>query len=103
MTTRTIEVRNHRWPGGIRLVPPVPEAPWWRTPDGERHEFRGVVAGSDPRSIERLARVHAEATGAIIRAAVAAKCAGEPVEARRLLAGASRLCQELLGPWAPRP
>jgi hypothetical protein len=102
LTTRTIEVTSHRWPGGIGLLTPTAAAPWWRTPDGQRHEFRAVVAGADPTRLEELARIHAEAIGAILRAAVAAKCSGEPTEARRLIAGASRLCHELLGPWGPR-
>jgi hypothetical protein len=103
LIVRTIEVTSHRWPGGVGLLPPTPDAPWWRTSAGERHEFRGVVAGADPKSVERLAHVHSDAIGVILRAAVAAKCAGEPTEARHLIAGASRLCQELLGPWGPRP
>jgi hypothetical protein len=100
---RTIEVRSYRWPGGIGLLAPEPRAPWWLTPEGERHVFRAVVAGASLATVERFAYIHAQATGEILRAAVAATLAGEPTESRRLIAGASRLCGELLGPWVPRP
>ncbi len=105
MTTklRTIEVTSYRWPGGIGLLAPEPAAPWWRTPEGERHAFREVVAGARAESVERLAHIHAGAIGDILHAAVAAKRAGEATEARRLIAGASQLCGELLGPWGLRP
>jgi hypothetical protein len=101
LTTQTIEVTSHRWPGGIGLVPPTCAVPRWRTPAGERHPFREVIAGARLESIQRLADAHVEAIGAILRAAVVAKRAGKPTEARRLIAGASLLCAELLGPWGP--
>jgi hypothetical protein len=101
LTVRTIEVANYLWPGGIGLMPPTAEVPWWRTPAGERHPFREVVAGARLELIERLADAHVEAIGAILNGAVAAKRAGKPTEGRRLIAGASLLCEELHGPWGP--
>lgn len=99
---RTIEVRSYRWPGGVGLLSPEPAAPWWRTPEGERHAFREVVAGGSMATIERLSNLHVEAIGKLLHAAVAAKCAGDAADSRRLIAGASRLCGELLGPWWPQ-
>lgn len=102
VSLRTIEVTSSRWPSGIGLLPPEPTAPWWRTPEGKRHAFRELVAGASAVTVERLANLHAEAIGQILRAAVSAKCAGDATESRRLIAGASRLCEELLGPWWPQ-
>lgn len=99
MTTRTLEVTSHRWPGGVGLLPPTSAAPWWRTPAGERHSFREVVAGAPLELIHRLANAHVEAIGAILCAAIAAKRGGKSTEARRLIAATSLLCQELHGPW----
>jgi hypothetical protein len=101
LTTQTIEVTSYLWPAGIGLLSPTPAVPWWRTPAGERHSFGEVVAGARWEVIERLADAHVEAIGAILCGAVMAKGAGKVTEGRRLIAGASLLCEELHGPWGP--
>jgi hypothetical protein len=99
---RTIEVTSYRWPGGIGIVPPDAAVPSWRTPEGAEYAFREVIAGASAATVERLAKIHVEAIREVLHVALVEKQTGRRDEARRLIAGASRLCNQLSGPWGPR-
>jgi hypothetical protein len=97
--TTIYEIQNRRWPGGVGICPPTPRRPYWHLPSGERFSFPTILSGTRGEIREFVHRAHAEAIWEIAKAAAAALEAGEGTKARRMLAGASRLCGEPLGHW----
>ncbi len=79
--------------------PSTAEHNYWRDPDGQRSGFSELAAGRDPDQVRELAELHVRAICALLRAGFAAQTGGEQGDARRLFAGASRLCTEPLGHW----
>ena len=96
---RTIEVRNHVWPGGIGVRPPSVEAPYWRTAEGQRHSFKTVLIGVNPERRTELVDRHADAVADLVRASEEARQEKRFVDARTLAGSAARLCEELNGLW----
>jgi hypothetical protein len=79
--------------------PPSPTHPYWRGPDGARAAFSELIAGRDLDQVAELGELHVEAVCTLVRAGLAAHAGGDGPEARRLFAGAARLCTEPLGHW----
>jgi hypothetical protein len=86
--------------GDLSARAPTTDAPYWRTPDGERTSFPAVRAALEPERRDELDDAHGAAIFRIARAAIRAQAAGSGAEARRLAQAASRLCQETVGLWA---
>lgn len=86
--------------GNFARRAPRGDAPWWRTPAGERSSLPAVRAETAPELRGELDDEHAAAVHRIVRAALRAQEVGEAREARRLAQAAARLCQETVGLWA---
>jgi hypothetical protein len=84
----------------LARLAPHRDAPWWRTPGGERTSLPAVRAASAPEHRAELDDEHAAAIHRIVRAALRAQEGGDAREARRLAQAAARLCQETVGLWA---
>lgn len=86
--------------GDLAARAPTADAPYWRTPTGERTSFPAVRAALDSERHDVLDEAHAAAIFHLARAAIRAQAAGSNADARRLAHAASRLCQETVGLWA---
>jgi hypothetical protein len=84
-----------------QALPPDPQVPHWREPDGARQSYQTLRCGLEPGAARELGQAHIGAIEAIASAALAAAERGERREARRLAAAAGRLCGEIAGRWPP--
>ena len=90
-----IRVAGWRWPGGTTLRAPTPEDPFWRERIGESLSLSDVLAGQPAAVRAQALELHRDAIADVIaRASEAAQT--DRRRARRHVAAAIRLCNELL-------
>lgn len=78
-----------------RVHAPTAEHPYWHEEDGTRLHFLDVCHGD----VTVVRDLHASAVGELMHAAFTARDTGMHAESRRLIAAASRLCEEAAGLW----
>jgi hypothetical protein len=88
-------------PGGVAtpVLPPDPDAPFWREADETRHSYCSLRSRLDPQRAAELGEAHLDAIGSIAAAAIAAFERGDRHETARLATAAARLCGEIRGLW----
>lgn len=90
-------IANHRWPGGIWIVPPTIEGPWWSTAEGERFSVRTMLEGQEDVHAGLLIERHASAVSKLVWAVDECPIGREGDGCRRFVARATRLSNDLGG------
>jgi hypothetical protein len=85
--------------GKTWVLPPEPDATYWREGGGARHSYQTLRRLLDPRLGAELREAHLAAIHRIAAAALSAAERGDRRETARLATAAARLCGEIRGLW----